>query len=115
MAPVTDKQNNQKSNQQEHDNKMAAAVKNSGAVLLRRPLPPLPTKEDNVNAKKNQVKNRRNDIGVKRDTIHVLNSLQRHTTLQRTTDVLREQEKMKVNTLTKTLMYHDFLQFCMHP
>ena len=94
-----------KSNQQQHDNKMAATVKTSNAVLLRRPLPPLPKKETQNNVRKKAVKDKGKDGG----TIQVLNSLKRHTTPQKSKDTLKENEKMKVRSRAMKYLYCDFI------
>ena len=69
----------------------------SGAVLLRRPLPPLPRKEEQISISKRQTQNRKNDASSKHNSIQVLNSLQRQTTRQKTNELVKENDKMKVN------------------
>ena len=75
---------------------MAATVKTSNTVLLRRPLPPLPKKEGQTHVRKKPGKDKGKDV----DTIKVLNSLKKQTTLQKSNDVLKENDKMKVRART---------------
>ena len=88
---------------------MAATVNNSGPVLLRRPLPPLQKKEEKISGKKIPSKNGKNVRGAKSDSIHATKSLERRTTYQKTAEILRENDEMKVRYLVKCIVPSDFI------
>jgi len=85
----------QKSNQQQHDNKMAATANNSGPVLLRRPLPPVQKNKEQISGRKLPTKNGQNFRGAKDDSMRATKSPERHSTLQKTAEILRQNDKLK--------------------
>lgn len=73
-----------------------AASGGSAPVLLRRPLPPLKKKEDTFPKKSNTDSRKKKQTKVTEQSLEVYNALDRQTTRQRTDDLGREADKMKV-------------------
>ena len=88
---------------------MAATANNSGPVLLRRPLPPVQKNKEQISGRKLPTKNGQNFRGAKGDLIHATKSLERHSTSQKTAEILRQNDKVKVRNLAKCIVPSDFI------
>ena len=83
------------------------AASGSAPVLLRRPLPPLKKKEDIFSKKSKADPETKKNAKVAERSLEVYNALERKTTRQKTDDLGREADKMKVRLIKDVWMHYD--------